>query len=225
MRYIRDSTNSNTIVGIFLLIILAVFAGPNALPTLLASIIPFADEGVPCEWLRNADNREQHQSLIGRAASTIQGNPPITVLVIPGALPSDMSGSWDIRVVLINDTIGTIPVVITPDPGFQDTGRPGIGIVFNAGSVGQASQQPFQNHIRILGPRQRCVQRISIPAAQLGALGINPGSTVTAYYRNNTPGGLNNPAASNYPDFGLWVGNVQTEPRGISFSTGANIEQ
>lgn len=225
MRYIRESTNSNTIVGIFLLIVLAVFAGPNALPRLLASFVPFADEGVPCEWLRNADQRERHQSLIGRLASTIPNNPPLSLEVLPGALPSDMSGTWDIRVVLVNDSIGTIPVVIAPNPSFQDTGTPGIGVVFNTGSVGQASQQPFQNYIRLLGPRQRCVQRISVPAAQLGSLGINAGSTVTAYYRNNTPGGLNNPAISVYPDFGLWVGIIQSEPGTISFSTGSNIAQ
>lgn len=225
MRYIRESTNSNAIVGVFLLIVLAVFAGPNALPRLLASFVPIADEGVPCEWLRVANARERHQSLIGRAASTIADNPPLSLNVIPGALPSDTSSNWEIRIVIINDSIGTLPVVINPNPSFQDSGSPGVGVVFNADSIGAASSDPFQSNIRLLGPRQRCVQRISIPGAQLAALGINPVSTVTAYYRNRTPGGLNNPAQSLYPDFGLWVGIVQSEAQGITFSTGTNVAQ
>jgi hypothetical protein len=225
MRYIRQSTNSNTIVGIFLLIVLAVFAGPNALPRLIASFVPFADEGLPCEWLRVADNRERHQSLIGRSASTIPDNPPLSVEVIPDALPSDTAGEWHIRVVLANDSIGTLPVVINPNPSFQDTGAPGLGIVFNTGSVGQAAQPPFQSNVRLLGPRQRCVQRITVPGAQLGSLGINPGSSVTGYYRNSTPGGLNNPGQSLYPDFGLWVGIITSELRGITFSTGTASAQ
>lgn len=225
MRYIRESTNSNTIVGIFLLIVLAVFAGPNALPRLLASFVPFADEGLPCEWLRVADSRERHQSLIGRSASTIADNPPLSVEVIPESLPSDTATNWNIRVVLANDSIGTLPVVINPTPTFQDSGAPGLGIVFNTSSVGQASNPPFQSNVRLLGPRQRCVQRITIPGTQLGSLGINPNSTVTGYYRNNTPGGLNNPGQSIYPDFGLWVGIITSEAQVLTFSTGAATAQ
>jgi hypothetical protein len=225
MRYIRQSTNSNTIVGIFLLIVLAVFAGPNALPRLLASFVPIADEGLPCEWLRVADNRERHQSLIGRSASTIADNPPLSVEVMPDALPSDTATDWNVRVVLANDSIGTLPVVINPSATFQDNGSPGLGIVFNASSVGQAANPPFQNNVRLLGPRQRCVQRIIIPGSQLGSLGITPGSTVTGYYRNSTPGGLNNPALSLYPDFGLWVGVITSQPSGLTFSTSVATAQ
>jgi hypothetical protein len=102
-----------------------------------------------------------------------------------------------------------------------DNGQPGTGIIFNStGAVSSgAQQQPAAANIRLLAPRQRCVQRISIPAAQLGSLGINPNSTIKAYYRNTSPGAPS--TAGIYPDLGLWVGVVESELQTVTFSVSA----
>jgi hypothetical protein len=219
MRFFQQTDNPNTVVGIFLLIVLAVFAGPNALPSLLSSI-PFADEGMPCIWLKQGMQRENHQSLIGRAASTVAGDPPVSLRVLSSPIPSDPASEWVIRVVLTNDTVGTIPIVVNTFAIVGDNGQPGIGIVIN--NPGQVSpgtpQQPAPDSVRLLGPRQRCVQRISIAASQLATLGLGPTSTVKAYYRSTTPGSTG--GAGIYPDLGLWVGVVESELQQITFSAG-----
>ena len=38
----------------FFLLLVAIFLGPSTLPRLLATLLPFVDEGVPCDWLREA---------------------------------------------------------------------------------------------------------------------------------------------------------------------------
>lgn len=216
MRFFQQSDNPNTLVGIFMLIVLAVFAGPNALPRLLSSI-PFADEGMPCVWLKQGFQRENHQSLIGRNASTIPGDPPVSMRVLPSPIPSDPSTEWVIRVVLTNDSIGTIPIVVNQFAVVGDNGQPGIGIVFNNPTPLSPGtpQEPAPANIRLLGPRQRCVQRISITPAQLGTLGIGPTSTIKAYYRNTSVGAT---SGGIYPNQGLWVGVVESELQPVSFS-------
>lgn len=218
MRFLPQTDNPNTVVGIFLLIVLAVFAGPNALPRLLSSI-PFADEGMPCVWLKQAADRGNHQSLIGRAASTIPGNPPVSVRVLASPFPSDPATDWVIRVILANDSVGTIPIVVNEFAIVGDNGQPGTGIVFNAPQQVSPGtpQQPAPNNIRLLGPRQRCVHRITIAAAQLPTIGINTNSTIKAYYRSTSPGAA---TGGLYPDLGIWVGVVESELQPITFSVG-----
>lgn len=217
MRYIRDASNSNFIVGIFLLIVLAVFAGPNALPRVLSNLIPLADEGVPCERLALAFDRDRHQSLLGRAASTIPGNPPMSIRVLPTPIPASPNDNWLIRIVLTNDSIGTIPVVINPTASIGDNGQNGIGLVFNTNPVGAGGGTSAASSIRLLGPRQRCVQRVSIPVSQLGSLGAT--NTIKAYYRNATQG-FGGSVGAIYPDWGMWIGVVESDNTVLTFNAG-----
>src|SRR5690606_17592742 len=134
-----------------------------------------------CDRLRTAENRGLHQSLIGRAATD-----PFIMRVEPDTFPTDGATPWTVRIIVINNTIGTIPFVYNPNQlivGDEPTSS-GVGLLFtpniamsldsNGDTIPNAriqSQTSFQDSdIRILGPRQRCVIRLSIPANQLGGI-------------------------------------------------------
>jgi hypothetical protein len=217
MRFFRKVDNRNTITGIFLLVLLAVIAGPNTLPRLIARIIPFADEGIPCQWLAFAEDRSQHQSLIGRAAEN-----PIAIGVRSTPLPTTPDGSLVISITVINTSIGTIPFVYNPNQVIVgDNNTSGIGITFNppngltTGAVRQDSASYPESDLRLLGPRQRCVHKVVFAASQLGALGpqlATGTATVTAFYRNNNRGQIIPTGTQLFTDQGLWTGIVLSEP-------------
>lgn len=206
MRFSRQ--NPNTLVGIILLILLLVLVGPNTLPRLLSRVAPFADEGVPCARLRTAEDLANHQSLIGRLADN-----PITLNIQADPIPTTPDGFLVIRVSIVNNTIGTVPILFNPQQVLVgDNGSSGLGLLFepaNALSTGFTRQNQGalsfpESDIRLLGPRQRCVHRFEFPAAQLTA---NIAATsVRAYYRINSPGQVtaSTPNATPiYPDQGL----------------------
>jgi hypothetical protein len=187
----RDGDSSNTVYGVILLFMLFVFVGPDVLPTLLSRTFPFLTEGVPCSRLQTANDRGNHQSLIGRSTA----NPFDVHVVVPPA-PADPNAIWNIQVVIINRTIGTVPFVFDNQPRIGIGGVPdssGLGIVFSPNVAYQAGQPASnagiatfpESNIRLLGPRQRCAYRISIPR---GAIIVPPGATVRGYYRINTNG-------------------------------------
>lgn len=202
----RDGDSSNTVIGVILLVMFAIFVGPTVLPTFLSRTLGFIDEGAPCTRLRQAENRGFHQSLIGRATSN-----PIELRVNVGTLPTDANGTLLIRVTIENNTIGSVPVVFDERQIIvgDDPASSGFGIIFNPPSAIQlpAFRQTQGNvipesAIRILGPRQRCVHRIEIPARSLDANILNGQSRVKAYYRINTPGTI---VGGIYPDHGLAI--------------------
>jgi len=83
MRYFNRRNNPNALAGLFLLFLLAVFAGPTVFPELLTNLgetITFIeiDEGVPCARLRTGEDRSTHQSLLGRTVSQ-EADPPISL--------------------------------------------------------------------------------------------------------------------------------------------------
>lgn len=213
-RYFRRPDNPNTLVALFLLVLLAVLAGTA--PRLIGSIVPGADEGVPCSWLRQAEDRAAHQSLLGRGATS-----PITLGVSASPLPTTSDGELIIRIIVVNDSLGAVPLIYNPsqvqigDAGFNT----GLGIAINsnapltAGGV-QASAFVPESDIRVLGPRQRCVHTLRFPANQLPDPSLATGTaTVKAYYRNTSPGVTQSQdplATPVFPDQGLWVGVVES---------------
>ena len=216
----RGGDNSNTIIGIILLVLLLVFVGPNVLPGLLADTFPFIDEGVPCSRLRRAENRGQHQSLVGRAAID-----PLTLRVEPQAVPFDSASSLTIRIVVINNTIGTIPIVYDPNQVIVgDDGSSGLGIIVTPATplstgVNRQNQNVDsfpEDQIRLLGPRQRCIHRLTFPASQLDQTIRAGGATVQAYYRVST-NGQNQGINLIFPDQGLQIiqGGIVTSPAEI----------
>ncbi|MEQ8674368.1 MAG: hypothetical protein RLP44_09790 [Aggregatilineales bacterium] len=218
----RRGENPNAVAGVFLLILLLAITGPNILPRLTASI-PVVDEGVPCRWLREGEQRAMHQSLIGRSASLVTASP-ISLAVETTAL-SSASTNLVVTITVINDTIGTVPFLLINDTVAVgiNTNVSGLGVAFNATApvpaIGATTTSYPENQIRLLGPRQRCVHRISFAVTELqGTIGGFGGDTITAFYRNGSRGTASPTAQGQqiYADQGLWTGVVQSLPYTIS---------
>lgn len=223
MGILRRSDNPNLLVGLFLLVMLAIFAGSGLLPNVVSSIIPNADESIPCGWLRTGLERAEHQSLIGRSATN-----PIEVRIRTSPLPNQSGQTLRLTVIVTNNSIGTVPIYYSPDQvRIGDDGiSSGLGIVFNragalpAGSGGSGIYP--EEDIRLLGPRQSCVHTAEWAFEQITALGLTAGQNIVkAYYRNTTPGisQLQNGARQIiFADQGLWVGIVESESVPIPLS-------
>lgn len=213
--------NPNTIVGIFLLVLLAIFAGPDTLPRLISAFVPNADEGIPCDWLHRAQDTANHQSLLGRAADN-------AIVLRVRASPVRSDSPLVINIMVQNNSIGTVPIVYNPQQVIVgDNNTSGLGIVFNPPnslSTG-GTRQDFtafpESNIRLLGPRQRCVHRLEFPASQVLAdpTLASGGAQVLAYYRITSAGQvIASPgvaATPIFPDQGLLTvrsGFVQSEP-------------
>jgi hypothetical protein len=227
MNNIRSILLSNRIVGVILLVVLAFIAGPNTLPRVLSSLLPAVFyEGVPCAWLRVANDRANHQSLLGRAAPN-----PISLRVQVDPLPTDPSAMWDVRIIVTNESLGTVPFVYSPNQVIVgDNGSSGLGLLFTPpnGLVtgGQRANTTVipDSAIRLLGPRQRCVHTAEFPAGNvLMDANLRSGATqVRAYYRNNSRGQVvQQPgivATPIFNDQGLWTGYVESPPVSIPAS-------
>ena len=211
----RDGDSSNTIIGAVILVLLTVFVAPDVLPQLVAETIPFIDEGLPCSQLMTAQDRANHQSLIGRQATD-------PFLIKTEVNPYNGTGNLVIRVIIINETIGTVPLVFNPNQVIvgDDPNSSGVGIEFSSGISASISgpngginsrvqtQSIPATDIKVLGPRQRCVHRVIIAPNQIAGT-IQPGVTqVRSYYRIGTAGIVQqlNPAATPiFTDQGLNV--------------------
>lgn len=218
MRFLNRRENPNAVAGLFLLILLAVFAGPTVLPALIADTLPFADEGVPCSWLRDGSLRAEHQSLIGRAVSTDPARSPISLRVRVSPVMPDSTVT--ITVIVTNESMGTIPILVTEGNLILNPqqAQNGLGVVFGQATIGPTSGEAVGTYaaerIRLLGPRQLCVQKVTVPVSSIpnsSAL-VAENVTATAFYRNNSAGSLPLTGTNVYSDQGLWVGFVQSEP-------------
>lgn len=229
MDQLRSRLGSNVIVGLFLLVMLAVFAGPSTLPRVLSDVFPGFYEGVPCQWLRMGDDRANHQSLLGRGATN-----PISLSIQTTALPTaaNASGSLFVRIIIANNSLGTVPFVYDPNAVIVgDNGTSGLGVIFtpsnslNSGTRQDYGQNIPESMIRILGPRQRCVHTLEFPAGNvLIDPALNSGAAlVRAFYRSNTAGSVVQQsgilATPIYNDMGLWTGIVQSGDAALTAPT------
>ena len=194
------SDNPNLLVGIFLLILLSVFMGPNVLPRLISTITPIIDEAIPCDWLRRGFDRANHQSLIGRAAENA-----IALEVRVSPVPASGEGTLNVEIVVVNTSLGTVPIIYVPNQvNIGDDGSSGLGIIFDPGnlqaiSTGRSNAQSYpEQSIRLLGPRQRCIHTINLPVSQLDPNIRSGNASVRAFYRINTAGAVA-PAAGPTP--------------------------
>ncbi len=219
---LREMNSRNILVGLILLVMLMTVAGPNRLPQYLANLLPIIDEGAPCAWLPIPDDLANHQSLIARGTLS-----PISVSVRPRPLPplSAASGDWEIDIIVNNDSLGSVMFIYNAAQViYQDNNTSGLGLIFNynpnasIGSGGgrqDSGSAPLEN-IRILGPRQRCVHTVLIPAGNaLTEPTLRAGqATVRAFYRNTMNGTITTSpvpqATPIFNDQGLWVGFVQS---------------
>ena len=225
MRLLRRNRSSpNVVFVMFFLLLVAIFLGPSTLPRLLATLLPFVDEGVPCDWLREATDRSVHQSLLGRAVS-LRDEPPISLDVrVSSVSLADPAQLVVFSVIVINNTIGTVPILVTPDELILDPNQPtsGLGVVPggapDVSNVGEAVGSYPPGRIRLLGPQQRCVHEVAIPFNQIpgGSALVAENSTVRAFYRNNVRGAVQQTSGvSVYGDQGLWTGVVESSPRAV----------
>lgn len=194
IRRVRESSNSA--VGGIMLLMLLVFVGPTVLPNLLSRSLPFIYEGTPCQWLRTAQNRAAHQSLIGRAA-----RDPLVLRVSAGPVPTSIEGVLRITITITNTSIGTVPFIFdASEVIIGDDGSSGVGLVFDrattlaTGGLRQtAGLATFpEARIKLLNPRQRCVHTIDIPYTNLDSSLFTAPITVRAYYRITGPGATQN---------------------------------
>lgn len=219
MGIFRRSSNNSFLVGAILLLLLLVFAGPNNLPRFVSAVFPSVYEGIPCAWLRTADDRANHQSLLGRSAEN-----PLTVRVVASTISRDPAGIFTVQIILTNESLGTVAIVYDPNEVIVgDNNTSGLGLIFTpqtsltAGLGRQDSTTIPEDNIRLLGPRQRCVHTVEFPN---GNVLIDPSLTggsaqVRAYYRNNVRGQVVPPpgivATPIYNDQGLWTGLVTSD--------------
>lgn len=214
---------SNIIVAIILLAVLSVLLRPNIVPNFTANFLPGFYEGTPCEWLRTGDDRAAHQSILGRTA----GSDGLSIELDATGLPSDGSGVVLARIVMINNTVGTLAVVYNPTQVIVgDNGTSGLGLIFNPPlniplGTGRVSGGTIpEADIRVLGPGQRCVHTVEIPAGNLLSSPAfqNGQGLLSAFYRNNTPGVVSPQPGPTpiYTDQGLWTGFVSSAPVQLS---------
>lgn len=166
-----------------------------------------------------------HQSLLGRAAS-LSTDPPISldVRVSPVSL-ADPNQLVVFSVVVVNNTLGTVPILLTPNQLILSPNQPGsgLGVVFpgttqNVSNLGEGVNSYPLSRIRLLGPQQRCVHRVAIPFSQIpgGSALAADNSTVRAFYRNDVRGVAQSTGGlSTYSDQGLWVGVATSQERRV----------
>ena len=172
--------------------LLMIGIGPRIAPQLLDDFLTVANEGIPCTWLRNPDELRNKQSLLARAS-----NEPLDIQVSSEPFPSGDETSWIVKIVVINLSAGTMPILFHPDQVLMsdDPATSGFGLIFRP-------QLPLQNfasrnsqttygtdEIRLLGPRQRCHITIEFPgAASIIDTNTFPSVAAQAYYRILGPG-------------------------------------
>ena len=130
-------------------------------------------------------------------------------------VPSGSNGSLDLEIVVINRSLGTIPFLYNASQiNIGDDGTSGLGVIFDPGNLmarssGRSDTQTYsEQDIRLLGPRQRCIHNMSIPAGQLDPNIAAGNAGVRAFYRINGAGAVPVPVAGPtpiYPDQGLAV--------------------
>lgn len=196
----RRGDNSNRIIGWFILLLLAVFTVPRLVPSLLSNTITIVDQAPPCDQVRTANNRAVHQSLIGRTAED-----PLQLFIETSSMPVQSGQNLVITLTVFNNSIGTVPFIYEPDQILigDDPNSSGIGIIFdppsqlstgiNSRRNAGAGTYP-ESSIRLLGPQQRCLIRLSFTYEQ--TLQTNIGTvptTVRGYYRITSAGATQSP--------------------------------
>ncbi|MEM6280967.1 MAG: hypothetical protein AAF787_02135 [Chloroflexota bacterium] len=220
---LRERFSNNSLVGIFLIIMLFTFAG-NEVFRLVIVQVPGADEAFPCSLLSRPEDPANNQSLIGRRV--IQSDPPpISLQVRASTIPVTDEQQFVIRILVINDSLGTVPIIYSPDEviiGNNNTS--GLGVVFNppvniflpgVNLRNDPATYPT-DRIRLMGPQQRCVHKITLQRNQLAG-SITTSSTLQAYYLGTNRGAV--PAANPtpiYPDQGLYTGQITSPVVSIS---------
>jgi hypothetical protein len=146
-----------------------------------------------------------------------------------GDFPTDQTQILEIRVTVRNNSLGTVPFIYNAaQVPVGDNGTSGLGVLFSTNSLnglfarGAEPQSYNESDIRLLGPRQSCVHTMELPA---GNVLVDPGivsgqAQVRAFYRGTARGvvvpEVGVVATAIYPDQGLWIGYVESNPVAVS---------
>ena len=207
------------IIALAALLILAIIA----LPALWARL-PGSASGVACVNLPMPRLTGSNQSLL---ASQVDSKELLMELA-PDPIVINQGQPLDMEVRYINNSIAPLILFIAPDEVTFRYTEQEAGLLFSITSGGVARgdqpnvrppypvrQQFTQNQLRILGPRQRCSERVQIDPARLNAAGVIQGEyQITAVYRNLYKGVLSPIGALTptpiFRDQGVWTGTVQS---------------
>ncbi|MFN8373966.1 MAG: hypothetical protein U0694_13950 [Anaerolineae bacterium] len=213
MQVLRNVENPNTVIGVLMLVLLVVFAGPSTIYGLISRAAPGVTIDTPCDWMRNSPDRARHQSWLGRSATS-----PITVEVATTAMPITQDGVLTVTIIVVNRTMGTVAFLFNPTQvRIGDDGTSGLGIVFdnntalNSPTLRQDTGTYPTADVRTLGPRQRCVVRLDFTWAQLTQAGFGGNSNVRAFYRIASAGVVLD-ANAIFPDQGFRPFFITSEP-------------
>ncbi|GAB1420262.1 hypothetical protein MASR2M15_03510 [Anaerolineales bacterium] len=178
---------NNLIIGLILLVALLVLLNPATLPKIFSDTIEFFDESVPCAYLPTANNRSAHQSVIARNTKD-----SLSLTVRTSTIPVTNEGEFIIKVIMKNNSIGTIPIYYNENQIVKgDDGSNGLSIQFSPVIVPNIGTRPPtdsfpETDIHLLGPRQSCVhtERIGGQLIDKSVAAV----TVKATYRMTSPG-------------------------------------
>jgi hypothetical protein len=214
----RERFGTNTIIAVFLLLMLVTFGGDEIIRLIATEIqVVEIDEAFPCSWLPTPEDLSNRQSLIGRQAR--QSREPLELRVRASTVPQAQDGLFVIRILVMNNTLGTVPFVYAPNEVIiGDNNTSGLGVIFDPPANIVLPGVNLRNdpttypasRIRLLGPQQRCLHKVTLTRSQLPAPVASGTATLQAYYRGVSAGQVPQAQAPNptpiYPDQGLYTG-------------------
>lgn len=195
------------------LLLLVVLAGQNTFTGFLSTLF---QSRPACSRMRQASDRGDHQSLIGRAAA--QRAAPVRVDLAISDYPTTQDGTLTLTIIFTNVTVGTVPFIYSGGIPFNNTTPDGFGIVTGTAPLPPpGSNVTFvpESNVRLLVPLQSCVEIISLNVSQLQQFGIQPGTPIRAYYRNSNVGAILPGTGTVYSDMGLWVGSTESRSQSV----------
>lgn len=217
-RFYRNRRSSTTFAAL-LLLLLVVLAGQNTFTGFISRLFQARPA---CSAMRQAVDRDTHQSLIARAAA--QRAAPFRVEVSLGSYPTTTDGTLDLVLIFTNITVGTVPFVYSGGVPINNPVPDGFGVVVGSQAlpaVTPANTFLPDSNVRLLVPLQSCVEILRFSVSQLQQFGIQPGSVVRAYYRNSSPGQVTTTANSIYSNHGLWVGVAESRSQVVPIQASA----
>lgn len=213
MYRLRGRRNSAMFAAL-LLLLLVMLAGQNSFTGLFSYLLEVRPY---CASMRQAVDRNQHQSLIARAAAS--RGVPFRVDLVVGAYPTTADGTLDLTVTFTNATVGTVPFLFSGGIPVNNTAVDGFGIIIaNTAITPAGSTISFvpDSNVRLLVPLQGCIQTVQLTQQQLQAMNIQRGTVLQAYYRNSNIGQLTNTAGGVFGDHGMWTGVVVSRSQVVS---------
>jgi hypothetical protein len=212
-----QNRRSSTLFAALLLLLLVILAGQNTFSGFFSNVFSqYFNVRPACAAMRTAVDRDQHQSLIARAAA--QRGLPLRVDLVASSYPTTADGVLRLTIVLTNTTVGTVPFVYSGGVPLNNPVPDGFGIVVGNQPLPPASQTTGflpDSNIRLLVPLQSCIEIVDLTVGQLQQFGIQPGSVMRAYYRNGNVGQVQPSPGAVYSDHGLWVGVAESRSQVI----------